>query len=243
MSYITWDYYDICCNKRRCRILVPKEISQFWTICYNSGDLFQVDIDIIGNRKGLEAFRNACAVLANEENMIVYFPCKKNPVNPMFDYFHPEGTIWRWYGNFYFTEFVLMKPNMVKISDWKEIRKRIRSSESGQWGCHFPHEFCDMHNDKKYRYRNIRLNVVYRLDTEFFNLPYFGYSELACDMEEFLNHDLEKMFREDIKERERFRGEDILCMEAKRPGFELGLVFWDNDIYQETTRQADRNRK
>lgn len=24
--------------------------------------------------------------------MIVYFPCKKNPVNLMFNYFHPEGS-------------------------------------------------------------------------------------------------------------------------------------------------------
>ena len=241
MPYITWDYYDICYNKRRCRILVPKEISQFWTVRYNFGDDLSLDMDIIGNRKGLEALRNACAVLSNEENMIVYFPCKKNPVHPMFDYFWPDGPDY-WY-DYHFTKLILMKPNAVKISDWKEIRKRIRNRESGQWGCHFPHEFCDMHNDRKYSYRNMRVNVVYRFDTVFFNLPHFRYLDVAFDVEEFLNHDLEKVFREDIKEEGRLRGDDILCIEMEWPTFDLGLFFWDNDIYQETKRQASRNRK
>ncbi len=240
MAYIEWDYYDIYCHKKRYQVLIPREISQFWMIYYpDAHKMSGVDIDFIGNRKGLEALRNACTALSKKDNIIVYFPCKKNNKLPMYMYDYifgnPSGS------RHIIADFVLMKPNAIKMKDWKGIRKRIFKMKSGQWGYDFPYEFKDAYKKEKYLYRKEVPKMVYRFDTIFFNALWFEYPDLAHSVEEFLDSDLENIFQEDIKAGKYLTCEDYLWLYQLRCGnnswydFETGIFFWDNDIYQKVT--------
>lgn len=135
MIHITWDYYEIWYHRKKYQVLIPKDISQLWIVYYPDADgHFDMDIDFFGNRKGLEAIRNACAALSKKDNIIVYLPCKKNNSLPIYNYFFSDDS------SIYRTEFVdmvFMKPNSIKVSDWKEIRKCISKTKSRQWGMIF----------------------------------------------------------------------------------------------------------
>lgn len=225
MAYITWDYYQIWYGGRSYQVLIPKDISQFWTIYYmDINDRLGVDVDFFGNRSGLEALRNACAALSEKENMVIYFPCKKNNhlllCNFCFQEAAPEC--------YEFVDLVFMKPNSIKIKDWKEIRRRLFKMKSRQWGYDFQCDFSCIR--KKYRYREEEPKVIYRYDTLFCNALSFVYKDLAYGVEEFLEPDLKKNFYEDIKREDgRLRGETIFYGQRWD---EFGAVFWANDIYQ-----------
>jgi len=240
MAYTGWGYYDIHYNKKRYQVLIPGEISQFWIIYYpDAHKMFGVDIDFIGNRKGLEALRNACAALSKKENIIVYFPCKKNNKLPVYAYNYIFGNPSEL--RHIMVDFVLMKPNTIKMKDWKGIRKRIFKMKSRQWGYDFPYEFKERDIKEKYLYRKEAPKVVYRFDTIFFNALWFKYPELAHSIEEFLNLGLENIFQKDIKAGKKLTCQDYLWLYQLRCGtdnwydFETGIFFWDNDIYQKIT--------
>lgn len=233
MTYITWDFYEIWYHGRSCRILVPKDISQLWTVYYPGASVhMEPEVDFFGNRKGLEALRNACAALSKKDDIIVYFPCKKNNPSSMYNYFFRDQTEPKKHE--LFMDLVFMKPNSVKIKDWKEIRKRISKMKSRQWGYDFQYEFKDMHVKPKYEYRKERPKAIYRFDTVFFNAPDFEYPDFASELEGFLVPELEKNFYEDIKEGKYLRGEDFLWYKYMWEDF--GIFFWDNDIYREVEK-------
>lgn len=237
MAYITWNYYEIWYRKRRFRILIPKNIFQLWIVYYPDADgMFEMDIDFFGNRKGLEALRNACAALSEKDNIIVYFPCKRNDHLSVYNYFFQNEFILK---KSEFADMVFMKPNTIKVSDWKEIRKRIPGAKSREWGYDFQCEFGDMCKKGKYEYRREEPSVIYRFDTVFFNTQSFNYPDLACSIEKFLTPELEKNFYEDIRDGNNLRGETYLWLYRLRYDahnwydFETGIFFWNTDIYQE----------
>lgn len=245
MVHIDWTCYEIWCKKRRCRVLIPEDISQFWVVFYPDADkMWETDMDLFGNRKSLEALRNACAALSEQDDIIVYFPCKRNNHLSLYNYFFRDSNNLKTEPNRYeFTDLVLMKPNSLKISDWKEIRKRISRAKSQKWGYDFQGEFKDMHKKEKYKYRKETPKVMYHFDTVFFNAQSFEYPYLAYSVEEFIAPELEKNLYEDIRSGNQLRGEEgylwVYCLRDRNNGwydFETGVFFWDNDIYQQVEK-------
>jgi len=99
--------------------LIPEDISQFWIVFYSDADkAWEVDVDFFGNRKSLEALRNACAALSEQDDIIVYFPCKRNNHLSLDNYFFRNSCNSKMESKKYeFTDLVFMKPNSLKISD------------------------------------------------------------------------------------------------------------------------------
>lgn len=246
MAYITWNYYEVWYHRRRCRILIPRDISQLWIVYYPDAAYWEMNVDFIGNRKGLEALRNAFAALAEKDDIIVYFPCKANDCLSVYNYFF-SGAVFAIKNN-KFVDMVFMKPNSLKVSDWKEIRKRIPETKGRQWGYNFQCEFRDMHKKEKDKYRREKPRVICNFDTVFFNAPSFEYPDLAYSIEKFLVPELEENFYEDIRDSNHLRGENYLWEymlkynSQKHYDFETGIFFWDTDIYQEAKKAAFENK-
>ena len=137
-------------HKRKYCIFIPEDISQLWVIRYllNTG-AFDFEIDIIANRQGFEAICNACALLSEKNNIIIYFPCKRNKSTNR--YFSIESK------SYEFIDLVFMKPDSLKISDWKEIRNRISNTKAKEQEYDFTAyskcDFKDEHIEEKYKYR------------------------------------------------------------------------------------------
>ena len=236
MNEITWVYYDVWCGKRRCQVLVPEDVSQIWVTQYSCPGPFGVDFDFWGNRKGLTTVRNACAVLAEDNDFIVYLPCKKNFHLFLQDYCS------RIYGihEYKFVDFVFIEPGAVKIDDWKQIRNRIRKMRGKKWNYHFQNELGNMCKKDKnvcWDYWVDFYRIYYRYDTVFLNYYPLKYPELASQLDCFLDADLEHIFLEDMIRNDKLRGEGFLWSGNKglwgsEKYFDSGVLFWDDEIYQ-----------
>lgn len=161
--------------------MVPEGIAQFWTTYWFGYWVYGGEVSIEGNREGLEAFRNACAALSLRENSAVYFPCRKN------------GGEWmslQEKGRYALRDLVLMKPNSLKVSDWKEIRNRISKTKPMKWSHTFQEKFEDMRVAEKYCYR-AEGKKTFRFDTVFYVFPQFVYPGIAAGTEMLLQEDLE----------------------------------------------------
>lgn len=114
---------------------------------------------------------HACDILSQANNFIVYFPCKKNTQFPHHYFERPALDL----GD-QFVDLVLMKPNSLKISDWKEIRRRIPMAKAQEWKTEFLHKNTDSYMDAKYEYRKDDfLKEIFRFDTVFYLTPWHGY--------------------------------------------------------------------
>lgn len=192
---VKFNYYEIWCNKRKYQILTPQNCSQFCVLRdLGTGSGFYPEVQIITNRKGLEALRDSSAALAEEDNVAIYFPCKKNaapqPLRVIIENYNPAA--------YEYLELVLMKPNTLKISDWKEIRKRISKMEAKEWGYNFKCDFKDMKINPKYEYCESVAKQKFGFDTVFYNIPRHECPGLASWMEKFLDDELEEKFRKII---------------------------------------------
>lgn len=233
--------YEIWYKRKYC-IFIPEDISQLWVIHYllNTG-VFDFEIDIIANRQGFEAICNACALLSEEKNIIVYFPCKRNKSTNR--YFSIESTEEYKMGKSYeFIDLVFMKPDSLKISDWKEIRNRISSMKAKEQEYDFEHNFKYKHIEEKYKYRKKIIKEDVCFDTAFFNFPWHEYIAFESFMEKFLSSDMEERFFEAMMHDNLYRVSDEYqyvskCYYGTR---EIGVVFWDNDIFQEVEKQRKR---
>lgn len=223
MVHVNWDSYVIWYHKKRCRILIPRDIPQFRAIYYQSPEkLIWPDFELLGNRKELEALRNACAVLSEMDNTVIYFPCKKNKSE---------------YGDFDndCCDLVLMKPNSVVIKNWKNIRKYIPKTKKRQWGYDFPCGFENMHKKQRYEYQKGLPKMIRRFDTIFFNASGSDYSDLASRIKDSLPS-LEKRFYKDIHDN------GFICDEMfSYSGPEFWMTFWDDDIFQKAKEDKRRN--
>jgi len=239
MEYITWSIYEVWWKKRKYRIVIPEKISRLWAVYYRAVDKLGVTVDFLGNRDGLEALRQACTVLAEKNDMIVYIPCKKNNKIPMYamnDFISAKIDT----KNEDFVDLVFMKPNLLCIKDWKEIRNIIFRMQKRRWKGEVSSGNIDSSKKSTDRWKRKCGKAVYRFDTVFFNTFSCEYSYLASDIEEFLNTDLEKNFCEDIIRNDgRLRGETYLwygcfqqCCSKKHYEFETGIFYWDNEIYE-----------
>lgn len=211
-----WDLREIRCQKRSYQLLMPKNISglAIQHCCVNPGEL-GVDIDFWGDRRGLEALRDACALLSGEHCFPVYFPCKKNKAH---FFFFAGDTDWE------FLDMVLLKPNILKISDWKEIRRRIEKTPKRPW------RYIQKTPQKNWPdYQKDLTKVRCRFDTLFFLASPNLYSRLAKDVEKFLFLDLEKMFRKGIQKKPWELPEDYLWF---LNNFEAGVFFWNAKLYR-----------
>lgn len=229
MPHKNWDYCEIWFQKRKYQILTPKNVSQLWIVHDLLNPGIGVEIDFWGNRSGLEAVQDACAVLSETNNFLVYLPCKRNPQYYLgnflgIDQIQPSDSE--------FLDMVFLKPNGLKINDWKEIRSRIPKTIKKNFRCNMKIK----KKDTCCYYKKDTLKVVYRFDTLFFNCPRFLYPSLAAETKTFLDSNLEKTFFEDVKtNNHRLRAEDYLWCLSISPCeiFETGVFFWDNDIYQQ----------
>lgn len=52
-----------------------------------------MNVDLIGNKKGFEAMIHACDILSQDNNLIVYFPCKKNTRFPHHYFERPSSDL------------------------------------------------------------------------------------------------------------------------------------------------------
>lgn len=235
MNRITWNYYDIWYGKRRCQVLMPEDISQLWVTQYSGPGQGGMDFDFWGNRKGLEAVRDACATLTEKNNLIIYLPCKNNSCPFLQDYYLTDLYTYE----YKFVDFVLMKPGAVKIDDWKQIRNRIWKTKGQKWSYHFQNESGNTYKKDKYGYWEEFSQIYYRYDTIFLNFFPFKYPELAYQMDSFLEANLEDIFLEDIRNDDRLRGEDYLWFYGDwKKGFESGVYFWDDDIYKKVNNDS-----
>lgn len=223
LRYESWNYYEVWYNRRKYQILIPKDCSQFWVHQRLwTGNGFYPEIELSGNRTGLEALRNACAVLAGNDNVVVYFPCKQNKIPSVFlehdEKYHPDACR--------YLEMVLLKPNALKISDWKEIRKRLSKMKAKEWIYNFQCDFKDMQTPKKYEYCKPAAKQTVAFDTVFYNIPSHEYPSITSWIETFLERELEKNLRETPS-----YADFVLFYWGG--GLEVDLLFWDEDIYRE----------
>lgn len=229
MNTVKFDYYEVWYERRKYQILIPKNYSQFlvhqrlWT-----GNGFYPEIELSANRKGLEELRNACAVLAGSDNVVVYFPCKQNKIPSAFleddEKYHPNACK--------YLEMVLLKPNALKISDWKEIRKRISKMKARERIYYFECDFKDMQIPKKYEYCEPDAKQLFAFDTVFYNIPRHEYPSIASWIEKFLERELEKRFR-DMP----YYPDFVLFYCGG--GLEVDMLFWDKDIYAEVKKMSE----
>lgn len=234
MAHITFDYYEVWHHGRSCQILIPGDISRFWTTWYrNLKDQLGPDIDFFGNRKGLEMFRNACAAMSEKNNLTVYIPCRKNSRLFLDRYFSLEP---EWME---FVDLVFMKPNSLKIEDWKEIRRCLPRMKSRQWGYDFPDGSRFIYKGKKKEYRKETLKMTYRYNTIFLNALSCEYADWVSYVEEFLEPNLEKNFLEDMirfhngEKGVILRGQTSCLFGWCAPRTNgAGVFFWDDDIFQ-----------
>ena len=212
MTKIEFEYYEIWCKYRKYQILIPKQdITRLIVLrlfCTSGG--FWPEVTFYGNKSGLEAIRNACAVLAGQDNVVVYFPTKKNKVPKFFSPCVEENP-----EEYEFLELVFMKPNSLKISDWKEIRRRMTKKKPEKWDYYLETDFIDIHIKEKYTYRRKELKETFYFDTVFYNIPYYKYPELAQHLEEFIQSNSDW---------------DFFYFEG---GKEVEMDFWDDDIWEE----------
>lgn len=233
-------------HKRKYCIFIPEDISQLWVIRYllNTG-VFDFEIDIIANRQGFEAICNACALLSEENNIIVYFPCKRNKSTNR--YFSIESTEEYKMGKSYeFIDLVFMKPDSLKICDWKEIRNRISNVKAKEQVYDFTDNFRQdlkyEHIEKKYKYQKKIIKEEFCFDTVFCNFPWHAYIDFKSFIEKFLNPDMEERFFEAVTNDNLYRVSDEYsyvskCYYGTR---EIGGVFWDNDTFQKVEEQRKR---
>lgn len=223
MNTVKFNYYEVWYEKRQYQILIPKNYSQFWVHQRLwTGNGFYPEIELSANRKGLEELRNACAVLAGSDNVVVYFPCKQNKIPSAFfehdEKYYPDACK--------YLEMVLLKPNTLKISDWKEIRKRISKMKARERIYHFESDFKDMQTPEKYEYCESAAKQSFGYDTVFYNIPRHEYPSIAAWVEKFLERDLEKNFCNSS-----FDSDCVLFYCGG--GLEVDMLFWDEDIYAE----------
>lgn len=211
MIKIEFEYYEIWCSNRKYQILIPKQdITKLIVLrlfCTSGG--FWSDVTFYGNKSGLEAIRNACAVLSGQDNVVVYFPSKKNKVPKFFSACVEETP-----EAYEYLDLVFMKPNSLKISDWKEIRKRMTKRKAEKRNYYIETDFINMHTEEKYIYRRKELKETFYFDTVFYNIPYYKYPELVKHLEEFLRSNAEWHF--------------FYCEGGK----EVEMDFWGDDIWE-----------
>lgn len=227
MCYVNFDFCEVEYNKRKYQVLIPKNCSQFWVHQRLwTGNGFYPEMELSGNRAGLEALRNACAVLAGSDNVVVYFPCKQNKIPAAFlehdEKYHPDACN--------YLEMVLMKPNALKVSDWKEIRKCIAKMQPGEWTYHLECDFKDMQTPTKYEYCKAGAKQTVAFDTVFYNIPRHEYPALTSWIEKFLERELENNFRDAP-----FDSDLVLFYCGS--GLEVDMLFWDEDIYRDIEKK------
>lgn len=234
VTHVTFHYYEVWYRKRKCQILIPEDITQFWVVysLYN-GKLLGINVDWIGNRKGFNALIHASDVLSQDNHFIIYFPCKKGKQFP--HHYFDRSVPYKEYDKL--VDLVLMKPNSLKISDWKEIRQRIPKTKSKKWKTIFVYKNADSYLNEKHRYKkNDFLKEIFRFDTVFYLAPWYEYHHWLFILEHFLSQELEDIFFEDISHSSNLSGEILsyFCYNSysRKNMFtgEIGAVFWDNDI-------------
>lgn len=150
-------------------------MSQLWICHFFDAGPYYGEVNIYGNRKGLEALRNACAALAGNDNIVVYFLCKDNIIpNFMEGIVDEVGTVQ--------LDLILMKPNSLKISDWKQIRNRIRKNPEKVKCYDFQRDFKDMHYKSKFAFRKPSGKEIFNFNSVFYNIPEYEYPSLAADI-------------------------------------------------------------
>ncbi|MCM1233901.1 MAG: hypothetical protein NC489_27665 [Ruminococcus flavefaciens] len=232
-------YYEIWRQRKYC-VVIPEDISELWVIHHLLNmEPFGFEINIIANRQGFEAICNACALLSENSNIIVYFPCKKNKsTNPIYSFENIEEFQKYEIKRYEFMDLVFMKSNTLKISDWKEIRNRISSTKAKEleydFTNNFKRDFKYEQIKEKYKYREKILKEVFRFDTAFCNFPWHEYIALEFFVEDFLSADMEERFFEAVMHDSMWRVSDEYQYVSKcyYDTREIGVVFWDNDIFQ-----------
>lgn len=238
MRTANFDYYEIEYNKRKYQILIPRNCSQFriqqrlW-----AGSGFYAEIEFSGDRNGLEVLRNACAVLAGKDNVVVYFPCKNNEIPPAlleYDENYHQGA-------YKYLDLVLMKPNTLKISDWKEIRRRILKMRARKRIYHFESDFKDMQTPEKYEYCESDAKQSFGFDTVFYNILRHEYPALTSWIEKFLERELEKNFRKNVDYP--YLCDLEWCYFYCGGGLEVEMLFWDEAIYRKVKGKEELEEK
>ena len=83
---------------------------------------------------------------------------------------------------------------------------------------------------EKYQYRDEK-KLMICFDTLFCNFPHYEYLTLAFELKDFLNHNREKEFMEDIRSDERqLRGYKVIFWVGRN---DMWVTFWDNDLLSE----------
>ncbi len=96
--------------------------------------------------------------------------------------------------------------------------------------------------EEKYKYRKKIIKEEFCFDTAFFNFPWHENIALESFMENFLTPDMEGRFYEAMTNDSLWRVSDEYryvskCYYGTR---EIGVVFWDNGIFQKVKEQRKR---